>query len=278
MIPVKLKFRMVNKLKSQHPTELETTFIIRSEHPIEIASRIAALDSISGFPLRVQKTKINHDIYWDTRDNQLYKKKLSLRLREVGQNLLLTIKGEAKTTEWGGVARLEIEVRWSPEGLTEILSALSADGIALQEPEVNSDRDNALEILRSLGLHIIQNRETERKVRNITAENSETIFAELVIDTVFYKIRNRLIRHFEIEIESKHKKGVVILKKIGAELGKQFGAEIEIWTHSKLTTGMAFEKLLSPNNWHQFIGGDQTVYPVTYNKLAKILQSEKNVI
>ena len=64
---------MMNKTKSQHATELETTFIVCSEHPDEIAYQIAALDSISGFPLRHPKTKINHDIYWDTRENLLHK-------------------------------------------------------------------------------------------------------------------------------------------------------------------------------------------------------------
>lgn len=265
----------MNKTKSQHATELETTFIVCSERPIEIAHQIAALDSISGFPLRRRQTKINHDIYWDTRENLLHKKNLSFRLRKVGQNQLLTIKGKAVTTEWGGVKRLEIEAPWSANNLAEILSELSANGIALQGPEATSEPDNPVETLQNLGLHIIQDRKTERKIRNVTAEDTETVFAELVIDTVFYKIRDGIIRHFEIEIESKHEKGEEVLKKIGMELKKQFGAEIEIWTHSKLTTGMAFEKLLSQKEWRHFIVDDQTVFPAAYDLLAKILQSDE---
>ncbi len=79
---------------------------------------------VSDYRLLQHNTISIRDVYWDTSEGILRRKKISLRLREIDNNLLVTIKGAGKLTDWGGVERLEIEVPWSPDGFYRIIDEL----------------------------------------------------------------------------------------------------------------------------------------------------------
>ncbi len=215
-----------------------------------------------------QSTISIRDLYWDTSEGTLRRKKISLRLREIDKNILMTIKGGGKLTKWGGVERLEIEVPWSPDGFYRIIDELKSNSIDLPLNIDSFDTEKPAETFVNLGFKPIQNRETNRKIRNITQNKNTEVLAELAIDTVFYKVKGQIVRHFEIEIESKHKNGHEAVKKVLENLSDMFGSLLRIWTFSKLVTGITLEQLLQDMPNEHYFNIRNCILPKTYDKIA----------
>jgi len=145
---------------SVKPTEIETTLIICSEDPETVVEEIADIKTILNYQLFPNENKKIHDWYWDTEDNSLLKNRLSLRFREVNSKQLITLKGDAKISNWGGVERLEIELPWSKESLLKILGEIKERNVILNRLPDQLDFDSSIDVYKELGFNLVQDRET----------------------------------------------------------------------------------------------------------------------
>ena len=256
---------------SVKPTEIETTLIICSEDPETVVEEIADIKTILNYQLFPNENKKIHDWYWDTEDNSLLKNRLSLRFREVNSKQLITLKGDAKISNWGGIERLEIELPWSKEGLLQILNEIKEKGVIRNPMSDRLDFDQPILVFKELGFELVQNRETKRRIRNFVIKNREQVLAELAIDFVRYKIGNKPVHHFELEIESKHENGIKVLRTCSEYLCKKYSKTLHKWKHSKLTTGKALENLLKKEPRETVVSTFNNVLPSTYKKLTEFL-------
>ncbi len=249
--------------------ETEAALIIRSENPEMVARRIASLTSIVDHRLLPQDSQIIHDVYFDTPDRALQSSKLALRVREIDATHWLTLKGPSQETNWGAAQRLEIEVPWSQEALTKVVKELIDRGIKMLRQHQRFDYAHPLEVMISLGLEVIQDRETHRQVRNVVPIGDETnpVLAELAIDSVAYHFGDQDICLQEVEIEAKRRDVSEALQTVIESLLGMYEAALQKWAHSKLATGKAIEKLLSEGALNGLIDTNNNLKPVAYDKI-----------
>jgi len=108
---------MTRNTQNKENQELEATLLICSENPQEIVGQVASLTGIEDYRLLPQDPSKIHDIYFDTPDAFLNNKKIALRLRQIGTEQWITLKGPSYLTGWGSMERLEIEESWSKKSL-----------------------------------------------------------------------------------------------------------------------------------------------------------------
>ncbi|MFQ5825472.1 MAG: CYTH domain-containing protein [bacterium] len=255
--------------------EIEATFIIRSENPHVLTGQIANLSSIANYQLLLQDSEEIHDRYFDTSDGKLKNQKLALRVREIDTKFWITLKGGSKRTDWGGLQRLEIEAPWSYEALKRVIQEIKERNIKLLQQDLEFAFEHPIDVLTHLGLKIIQDRETYRKIRNIVTmgEKNRKVIAELAIDLVKYHFSNQEVFHHELEIEAKMKNGLVMLKNIIEKLVTTFGPELRLWKHGKLVTGKAIEKLLSEGTLIGMLDENNYLKPIAYDIIEEYLNS-----
>lgn len=271
----KAKANQLNHSKPKSQTEIEAKIVVYSKRPKPIFSEIGQLEKIDDYFLIPQKTIHIHDCYWDKPDGSLQKNQISFRTRTENSLQFITIKGAAKVTTWGGVKRKEIEVPWSRDGYNEIIEEMHRRGIDLPQVPNKMKLDSSVDVFQNLGFVKVQDRKTERQVRNITSGETHPIWAELVLDTVHYEIMNQIIHHFEIEIELKHINGQKALQSVLNFILNSYKSEIRTWTHSKLAIGKSLEQLLTKETWNKYIDINNNILPETYDKISNILISNK---
>src|SRR4051794_17272368 len=121
----------------QHERELETTLVIRSDHPEGIARKLAELTEISNYDLLFGGIIQISDSYFDTPDCALDAQGLALRIRQSEstegrpgtggtRNSYITLKGPSKSNRSGGESRMEIENSWSRKALEKVINELRA--------------------------------------------------------------------------------------------------------------------------------------------------------
>src|SRR2546428_2412233 len=163
---------------------------------------------------------------------------------------------------------MEIEVPWSQESLARILGELAKRGVRLKKVEVNRE-SSPLQVLLSIGLRVLQDRETWRSVRDVVGNDSSSeILAELDIDQVLYHFEGQDVRLFEVEIEAKSKKGRSVLGIIAKQLLVQSGPELKQWRYGKLVTGRKVEKLLKDGALEADLDGS-TLRPTAFEKIER---------
>jgi inorganic triphosphatase YgiF len=260
----------------QVPREIEATLVICSEDSQVVARKIAALTSIANYGLLPQDSKRIHDLYFDTLECALQAQKLALRIREVGSMRWITLKGSSQPTDWGGVERLEIEELWSKNALTRVVRELRDKRIKMLWQHQDFNRPNPLDVMASLGLKVIQDRETHRQVRNIVFGDgkSSPVLAELAIDSVVYHFVGREVCHYEVEIESKAKEGLCVLRKIKEGLVEKYKQVLREWKYGKLPTGKAIEKLLGEGSLEELLDFSNNLKPVAYDKIDEYLKKD----
>lgn len=250
-----------------HASEIEVTFIIWLENARGVARQIADLTRIGNYQLLPQDSKSIHDLYFDSPDRNLRNKKLALRVREIDATRWITLKGPSQPTGWGGVERLEIEAPWSLDALNRVLKELTARRVKLPGQNQELDSIHPLDVMTSLGLKVVQDRKTHRRVRNIVTIEGGPLLAELAIDSVVYHFRDQEIYHHEVEIEAKVRDGSTVLKAVIGSLGGMYGPVLRRWDHSKLATGMAIERLLSEVGPQGLLDIDNHLKPAAYDKI-----------
>ncbi|UCG12247.1 MAG: CYTH domain-containing protein [Deltaproteobacteria bacterium] len=254
--------------------EIEAALIIWSENPRADARQIAALTSIADYQLLPQDSQTIHDLYFDTPDRTLQTQKLALRVREIDATRWLTLKGHSQLTDWGGVERLEIEVLWSEDALTKIVKQLRDRGIKTLQLRQDLDYTHPLDVMSSLGLGLVQDRESHRRARDIVRADAEIgpVLAELAIDSVVYHFGDQGIHLHEVEIEAKAGGGSTVVKTVIESLVAIYGLALRRWDHSKLVTGMAIERLLSEGALEGLLDINNTLKPAAYDRIDDYLK------
>jgi inorganic triphosphatase YgiF len=249
--------------------ELEATLIILSNHPQTVAQHIAVLTSVANYRLLPQLSQPIRDLYLDTPHEALQAKRIALRLRGLRGKHWITLKGPSQPAEGGGVERLEIESLWSQDSLAKVVQELLGEGIEMPRQSTDFDLLDPLNSVASLGLQIIQDRETHRQVRNIVPMSAERkpVLAELTIDAVTYHFGDQQIHHHELEIEAKVRDGSTVLRSVTESLISRYGPVLRRWDHGKLATGKGIEQLLREGALEGFLDRHNHLKPVAYDIL-----------
>lgn len=273
--------------KSQRRTrsssrETEAALLIWSDSPKAFARKIARLASISDYRLLTRDPQAIHDVYFDTPARALQAQKLALRVRRVGRSSWITLKGPGPSTDWGGVDRLEIEAAWSEDALARVIKELADRGIELRQPHEDLGDAPPLDVMRSMGLEVIQNRRDRRRVRNIVPveeglvandEDDGPVLAELAIDAVVYHFSGQDVRLYELEVEAKIRRGSRVLRDVIAGLVARYGPALRRWRYGKLVTGRAIEELLSEGALEGLMDDGGHLKPVALDKIDDHLRS-----
>jgi len=235
------------RANSRSLAESEITFVVCAEHPRKVLERIGRLTAIGGCRIERAGSLHIHDCYFDTAGRLLRRGHWALRIREIGSERIIALKGPESKTPWGGVKRIEFEAPWSREALRVVVAELAGDQIALPGDFNGLEVTLPADMLVRLGLEKIQERQAFRQVLEIMPESVEKgiSLAEMDLDAVIYSFHNRTIRHYEIEIEARAEEDQDVLTIVVEELTAAYGSLLRKWDHSKLATGLVIEELLA---------------------------------
>jgi hypothetical protein len=236
--------------------EKEIVLMVDSIDPKATIQRVSKLDSLRGYSLRPAASFQFHDIYFETASGSLRRKKINLRIRKGKDGWLIAMKRSPGLLQWKRNERAELELVWSYESLDRILAELLAKGITLSARQ-HLDMTNPVETLKSIGLLILQDRETERNTKNVslTPEGGADL-AELASDCVTYHFQHWNVRLYELEVEAKGSGSDKVLSDIKIGLLNAFGSELIPWKWGKLVTGKIIERLLKAGTLDDLIDNE----------------------
>jgi adenylate cyclase class IV len=209
-----------------------------------------------------------HDLYFDTQQRIFQNKKISFRIREVNNNKFLTIKIPSLQQLQQESSSLrsdeEIEVEWSKDKLLEIFHILEKRRIyTLQSDEnIYFNNLNVIYTMRKLGFSVIQNRHTQRRIKNIIkSEKKNELLAEMAIEQVIFHIGNDDVYHYDIEIEDKSSDGsharIFLINKL---LSSDYGKMLIKWKYGKISIGKGLEILIRSKELENKFNLAQDVY------------------
>jgi inorganic triphosphatase YgiF len=246
------------------PTETEATLVIVSDSPEQVADAVAALDELGGYALVAPREEPIHDRYLDTPGRELSARDVALRIREVDGRPLLTIKGPATAGDGDARTRAEHETDW-PDAW-ELLRA--EVGQALDVPDEPPSAD-PLEALTALGLEVVQERRTARRLRDVVPPGDGAPVAELAVDEVAFELGAHTVRHHEVEIEAKGPGGEEAIDALAGSLAERYAPSLRPWTIGKLGTGKAIAALLDERGPETVLGIDGKLQPWVYDAIAE---------
>jgi uncharacterized protein YjbK len=260
--------------QSPIPLEREATLLICSDRPAAVYQEIASLTSVGPYKLIPRKPQLFVDHYFDTPDLKLIAKKWGLRLRMIGAEPWMTLKGPARETEWGGRERTEIEGRWSKSILVRVRAELSRQGIGVNLPSEDLEHSVPLDLMTRAGFVVIQRRDTKRVASMVTSGSDGRVHAELAADSVAYFFAETQILHYEVEIETKGPNGTTAAEAIAEYLFARYSSELRKWPHDKLATGWAIEKLLTGGSLEGMLDVDNRLKEAAYDMIDEYLRQE----
>jgi inorganic triphosphatase YgiF len=244
------------------PIETEITLVVIADPPEPVADAVAALTELDGFALIHAPDQAIRDRYFGTRDRRLAGGG-SLRLRELDARRLLTIKGAPQPGSHIGVKRTEHEEPW-PDRAWALLRAELGETLAVPAALPASDPVRALE---SLGLAVVQDRTTARRVRAILPRSGgRARVAELAIDAVTFDLDGHAVRHHELELEVKGDGGDDAIETLAASLHARFEG-LRPWHLGKLATGGAIARLIAAHGPDAVLTPDGHVRPGAYEAI-----------
>jgi inorganic triphosphatase YgiF len=256
------------------PHEIESTLLIASATPAEVATRVADLDSLEGFALLGRATQSIHDVYFDLGDQSLGARGVALRVRELNGSTLLTLKADSKRS--GDVTdRVEIEVPWSPAGLARVVEALKTRHLPVREPGPAFATAPAPDALAELGFERLQERETNRVPRDVVPMGGDEPVAEMAVDSVAFLFAAGTVRLHEIEIEARRAGTIHDVGLVASQLRAACGDELQPWPYSKLATGMAIATLLARGELSNLVNPSGAPTAPAYQAIEALLRSGK---
>ena len=165
--------------------------------------------------------------------------------------------------------RQEVEVPWSLESLNQIAGILSRKGVRLSVPSSLDPTMSQVDVMKQMGLQVLQDRETERVPRNVLENNGRgEVLAELEIDSVRYHFPQREVQLSELELEAKSPKGRKILRDLTNKLLRDFAPELRPWRHGKLVTGEKIQRLLQRADFDNLMNGSR-LKPEGYDRVER---------
>ena len=237
----------------KYPTEVEAAFLVISDRPRDFVDRMEKLPSLGKYELQSSKNEKIRDLYFDTPEHALQALRIALRIREVDGKRFLTLKGPSSSIASGGVERLE-----------------------------PSFGDPTAVMSRHQNLSLVQERETERTIRNVAHKigDDHLVVAEMAIDAVKYLFADidSPIRIYQIEIEEKAWGSHSIMGELADEFEDKFKSEIRRWNYGKLATGKAIKKLLGECDRKKIVDADDNLRPAVYDWIENyIRKKDKNM-
>ncbi len=249
--------------------ELELILMIVSQDPRSTALKVSNFTSIGEYGLVSDATRTLHDIYLDTSDRLLGKKRINLRVRGSRGSYLITMKVNPGLLTLRRHERQEIEVPWSQASLGQVTGEVARKGVRLTPPRELDGTLSPVEVMKSMGLQVLQDRETQRSPRNIVeGEGPGRVLAELAIDSVLYHFGGQDVQLFELELEAKSEKGRRILGDLSKDLVDRLRPELKSWRFGKLVTGRKIEQLLKQGALRGLLEGT-TLNPRAYEKIER---------
>jgi CYTH domain len=245
-----------SRVGSVSKVEKEIVLMVSSNDPNSTFQKISRLNSIRGYSLRPGESLRLHDVYFETPSSSLGRKRMNLRMRKREDAWLVTMKRSPGLLQRKRNERAELELPWSRESLERILGELSANHIVPSTP-LRLETGDPIETLKSAGLVILQDRETERDTKNVSSTIQESaILAEMAFDRVTYHFRGRNVRLYEMEVESKGERSDKTLSDMKTGLLSTFGSELIPWRWGKLQTGKMIESLHQVGTLNNLIEND----------------------
>jgi inorganic triphosphatase YgiF len=258
-------------MSKRQPREIEAALVIRSDAAEKIAKAIAALDAIGGYRLEPQETQKIRDLYFDTPDRALEKRRLGLRIRQVNGKTLITLKGPLRKNG-ASRARLEIEAAWSQKALARVRAELRDRKIELKKTRGVFNRADPLKTMTRLGLEIAQDRRTRRQVRKVLTKKARVPMAELAVDAVSYRFGKQAAHFREIEIEAKQ--SGARLADVIEPLQQMFKPTLRVW-EGKYATGRVVEELLKKESPRKLLDDGNNLTIKTLDRIERKLIIER---
>jgi triphosphatase len=228
-------------MRLQDNYEVELKLTVTGDDPDALLDEIAALTSLGGVRLADLKEHQLRDIYWDLPDGGLRAAKLSLRLRNIDDRQVFTIKGGASSSE-GLFRRYELEVPATLENWHEVRAVLTSEGVQLGGGVAGESADGWI---RAAGLLPTQDRSTRRTaIHAYTAEQGNQPLAELALDRTRFNLGRVLVDYWEIEIEELGEHGDEIPHTLGQALLEKYPDRLEPSTMGKYSRGLRLEQEL----------------------------------
>lgn len=249
--------------------EAEAVLMVVSTNPAAVQKHLASLESVAGMALSPARDIETVDTYYDTPGRTLSEKKMALRLRRLPDSTIIGLKGEEEWTE-NGVLRLELEERWSSNALADVLHELGFRNVKLTWPGMAIGGAEPAEVLAAMGLEAIQVRRLTRTARDVLGSGGDPV-AELALDTVTQEIAGAPVVYREVEVEAADASEAGIIATVIEALLEGSRGELVRWSHNKLATGMALERLASTGGPAGLVGTDGELTPAGVEALAREL-------
>jgi inorganic triphosphatase YgiF len=236
--------------------ESEIALIIKDDAD-RIRKELAGFRQILGYGLRPKPYRIIYDTYYDTRENFLRQRKISLRTRRLGGTLLISTKSDIRRIAGNIIQRREMERPWSYDSVRLLVRNLK-----LKTPTMSVSRFQSIPVSRALaamGLDVIQERRTRREARDVVrrGKSPTSILAELAIDKVTYTLEDIKVELSEVEVEAKSARSLPIVREIAGALVSKYQPSLQQWFHGKFVTGLAIRKLLQTKALQSYlVNGD----------------------
>ena len=252
--------------------EVEAKLVILSEGPQVVTDEIALLTSISGWTLTDRRSVATRDVYFDLPTRSLEERGVALRLRSMADDVLIAVKGP-EIGVGRALQREELELAWAGDALDRISDRLLSWGIEIPECRLYSASREPHDVLATLGLVPVQDRETRRRLGDVRqTQPSGNAIAELAVDEVIYHMAGRNVRHHEVEIELSISSGGAVLEELIDWLCQRWPV-LEVWPHSKYATGKAIAALQERADLE--IDGSGLMSQSTYRRLAEWLSNQR---
>jgi inorganic triphosphatase YgiF len=236
---------MAERAQTGPGVEREITLVICSDSRETTADRIADLAAIDGYCLIHHDAYTIRDVYFDTRDRMLSKGRWSLRIREIDEDRLITVKGPGMPVDGEGLERSELELPWSQAALKTALDSVPCLPSPYQDSGNRLAFPDPLSALAAAGFSPVQRRTTVRRPRDVRTDQGSSVVAELVVDMVRYELAPVPILHYEVEIEAKAPQPAQEMERVASALLKAYGEALLPWKLGKLATGFLMEELLA---------------------------------
>jgi inorganic triphosphatase YgiF len=223
--------------------ESEIALIIKDDAD-HTRKELAKLRDILEYELKPKPSRIIYDTYYDTPEDTLRQRKISLRTRKLSGNLLISTKSDVRRFRGNIIRRREIELPWSYDSIRRL-----AKNLKLPPPKLSVSqfrRIPASRTLATMGLEIIQERRTRRDMRGVVRKGKTPalVLAELAIDRVIYTFKDTKLGLSEVEVEAKSSRSLATVRDIANALVSKYQPVLQQWFHGKFVTGLALRKLL----------------------------------
>lgn len=253
--------------------EIEAKLLIVSRNAAKLADEIAGLRRLGRYLLIPRAVEGLRDTYWDVADGQLGEQRVALRLRQIDGRTLITLKGPSGEVAGGVAARMELEEPWSAAAYATIRRCLADYGLWPSAASSAPPSGDPFVALRAAGLVIVQDRETDRRPRDLVVamDTSDRPAAELAIDLTTFHVGADRVLSREIEIESKVPDGGEAVQQAAGALLELYPGQLKRSKYAKISLGKAIAALSGVLHARGMLAPDGGMLPDAYSLVEEFL-------